>query len=132
MARNNYPNNFSTPLRGRCAENALAERVNGILKMEHGLDGCFQTKGLLRQAVDQAVSLYSHRRPHTALGNRFTAVVHASSSPLHPPLAPEPRLAGSRALRIRYLSTLRRQLRKEQAARRVRPLQDNGAANRRT
>jgi putative transposase len=59
-----------------CAENALAERMNGILKSEYNLDQCFKTKAQSRQAVDQAIHLYGTRRPHTALGNQFPAVVH--------------------------------------------------------
>ncbi len=59
-----------------CAENALAERMNGILKSEYGLDREFKTKVQLTQAVDQAIRLYGTRRPHTALGDRFPAQVH--------------------------------------------------------
>ena len=68
-----------------CAENALAERMNGILKSEYGLDQCFKTKALSSQAVEQAVRLYDTRRPHTALGHQFPAVVHASFLPPAPP-----------------------------------------------
>ncbi len=41
-----------------CAENALAERVNGILKSEYGLGFQFKTKESARWAVEQAVHLY--------------------------------------------------------------------------
>jgi putative transposase len=64
-----------------CAENALAERMNGILKGEYGLDERFKTKALSRKAVHQAIHLYGTRRPHTALDNEFPAVVHARSLP---------------------------------------------------
>jgi transposase InsO family protein len=60
-----------------CAENALAERMNGILKSEYGLGGRFKTKAGAQLAVDQAVHLYNHRRPHTALGYRTPQAVHA-------------------------------------------------------
>jgi transposase InsO family protein len=60
-----------------CAENALAERMNGILKSEYGLGGEFQTKASARLAVDQAVHLYNTRRPHTALKMRTPAEVHS-------------------------------------------------------
>lgn len=60
-----------------CAENALAERMNGILKSEYGLDQRFKTKAQVRPAVEQAIYLYGHRRPHTALGHRFPAQVYA-------------------------------------------------------
>jgi putative transposase len=68
-----------------CAENALAERMNGILKSEYGLDQRFKTKAQTRSAVHQAIHLYGTRRPHTALGNRFPARVHKSFLPPDPP-----------------------------------------------
>jgi transposase InsO family protein len=64
-----------------CAENALAERMNGILKSEYGLDAQFKTKAHIKEAVEQAIYLYGTRRPHSALGNRFPAHVHANSAP---------------------------------------------------
>jgi len=60
-----------------CAENALAERMNGILKGEYGLDGEFRCKQSARRATDQAVFLYNTRRPHTALNYRVPERVHA-------------------------------------------------------
>ena len=60
-----------------CAENALAERMNGILKSEYGLGHKFKTKHSIRRAVDQAVHLYNTRRPHTALQFRVPAEVHS-------------------------------------------------------
>jgi transposase InsO family protein len=68
-----------------CAENALAERMNGILKSEYGLDQQFKTKAQTTQAVHQAIHLYGTRRPHTALGNRFPAQVHGNVLPPPPP-----------------------------------------------
>ena len=62
-----------------CAENALAERMNGILKGEYGLDQRFKTKAQSRQAVEQAIGLYGTRRPHSALGYQFPAQVHAQA-----------------------------------------------------
>jgi putative transposase len=63
--------------RDHCAENALAERMNGILKSEYGLGGRFKTKASAQLAVDQAVHLYNTRRPHTSLGYRTPQEVHA-------------------------------------------------------
>lgn len=60
-----------------CAENALAERMNGILKSEYGLGGQFKTKACAHVAVDQAVHLYNTRRPHTALGYRTPQAAHS-------------------------------------------------------
>lgn len=59
-----------------CAENALAERMNGILKSEYALGQEFKTKASARLAVDQAVNLYNTRRPHTALAYRTPEEVH--------------------------------------------------------
>ena len=59
-----------------CYENALAERVNGILKQEYEMDRTFRTKAQAKKAFEQAVWLYNHRRPHLALNYRFPADVH--------------------------------------------------------
>jgi putative transposase len=61
-----------------CAENALAERMNGILKQEYGLGREMATKASARQAVDQGIWLYNTKRPHTALNYRMPAEVHQS------------------------------------------------------
>ncbi len=52
---------------GNCYENALAERVNGILKCEYGLDDLFFDKQHGQKAVQEAVWLYNYERPHMAL-----------------------------------------------------------------
>ena len=62
-----------------CYENAMAERVNGIIKQEYEMDRTFRTKEQARVAFKQAVWLYNHRRPHTALGYAYPAAVHARS-----------------------------------------------------
>jgi putative transposase len=62
-----------------CAENALAERMNGILKQEYGLGAEFASKADARRAVHQSVWLYNTRRPHTALGYRVPQEVHQSA-----------------------------------------------------
>lgn len=59
-----------------CAENAMAERMNGILKQEYGLGVQFVSKANARQAVPQSIGLYNGRRPHTALGYRVPNEVH--------------------------------------------------------
>jgi putative transposase len=63
--------------RNHCAENALAERMNGILKSEYGLGGEFKTKEGAHLAVDQAVHLYNTRRPHTALDYQTPQRAHS-------------------------------------------------------
>jgi len=59
-----------------CYENALAERVNGILKQEYEMDRTFRTKAQAIKAFEQAVWLYNYRRPHLMLNYRFPADVH--------------------------------------------------------
>ncbi len=60
-----------------CGENALAERMNGILKQELGLDEFFTTKAQARTVINQAIAIYNSRRPHGALGMEFPEQVHA-------------------------------------------------------
>lgn len=59
-----------------CAENALAERVNGILKQEYFLKGEFPDLATARNAVKEAVWLYNTCRPHRSLNLRTPADVH--------------------------------------------------------
>ena len=49
------------------AENALAERMNGILKQEYYLDSEFADHRDARNATHRAIGLYNTRRPHRAL-----------------------------------------------------------------
>jgi putative transposase len=63
-----------------CYENAQAERLNGILKQEYGLGGCFRTKAQARQAVDQAVWLYNELRPHLSLNYQTPHEVHEEAA----------------------------------------------------
>lgn len=60
-----------------CAENAQAERVNGILKQEYFLNYEFQTVDQAIKAIDEAVCLYNTRRPHRSLGLRTPEQVHS-------------------------------------------------------
>lgn len=62
-----------------CAENALAERMNGILKQEYGLGGDFPTKAAAREAVAQGIWLYNTKRPHTTLKYRVPEQVHQAA-----------------------------------------------------
>ena len=63
-----------------CYENALAERINGILKQEYEMDREFCTKAQATEAFRQAVWLYNYRRPHTKLQYRFPAEVHSEAA----------------------------------------------------
>lgn len=63
-----------------CYENAKAERLNGILKQEYGLGENFRRKKDAIATVPQAVMLYNHRRPHTALGYKTPDQVHRQAA----------------------------------------------------
>ena len=48
-------------------ENAIAERINGILKYEFGLKRTLPNIAMARKMVQQAVELYNNERPHWSL-----------------------------------------------------------------
>jgi len=58
------------------AENAIAERVNGILKQEYWLDATFDNGQQAGQATAHGIRMYNTRRPHTALGLATPEQVH--------------------------------------------------------
>lgn len=62
-----------------CAENAQAERLNGILKDEYLLDQVFRTTGQARQAARQAINLYNTDRPHLSLNYNTPDQVHRAA-----------------------------------------------------
>lgn len=59
-----------------CAQNAQAERVNGILKDEFYLDQPFRSYEQARRAVTNAILLYNTRRPHLSLNYKTPDEVH--------------------------------------------------------
>lgn len=61
---------------GNCYENALAERMNGILKCEYFLDDLFVNFDHAQLAVQEAIRLYNFERPHWSLGLDFPANVY--------------------------------------------------------
>lgn len=61
---------------GNCYENALAERINGILKIEYGLEDLFVDLEQAAESTAQAIDLYNYDRPHLALDYRVPAEVH--------------------------------------------------------
>ncbi|MBY7865685.1 integrase core domain-containing protein, partial [Vibrio fluvialis] len=58
-----------------CYQNALAERVNGILKMEYLLTKPNDVNEA-RKMVAESVKLYNEQRPHTALKYKTPDEVH--------------------------------------------------------
>jgi len=62
-----------------CAENAQAERINGILKGEYYLDVVFNDTKQARKAVEMAIKMYNHQRPHLSLNYQVPEVVHRAA-----------------------------------------------------
>ena len=59
-------------------QNAIAERVNGILKTEFYLDGTFQSIEQARRAIIQSIYIYNNIRLHTTLGMVTPSLKHAA------------------------------------------------------
>jgi putative transposase len=64
-----------------CYQNALAERINGILKQEFLLYRC-KSFDDLKVLVEQSVSIYNRLRPHLSLGMKTPEDVHEKASSL--------------------------------------------------
>ncbi|MCW2257216.1 transposase InsO family protein [Providencia alcalifaciens] len=58
-----------------CYQNALAERVNGILKMEYLLVKPSNLEQA-RKLVEESIQLYNERRPHLSLNYKTPNEVH--------------------------------------------------------
>ncbi|WP_236943164.1 integrase core domain-containing protein [Hymenobacter sp. PAMC 26628] len=63
-------------------ENAVAERINGILKTDFRLNRVFTTFDEAARAVEQSVRNYNHLRPHMSCSYLTPAAAHASTKPL--------------------------------------------------
>ena len=63
---------------GNCYENALAERVNGILKQEYGLDETFCDIKEAIKVAGQGIRSYNEERPHWSLNLQIPEVIHAN------------------------------------------------------
>ena len=62
-----------------CYQNALAERVNGILKQEFLLHKC-KTFNELKALVAESIDIYNQMRPHLSLGMKTPEEVHKKAS----------------------------------------------------
>lgn len=58
-----------------CYENAVAERVNGILKDEFYLDQCFFSTEFAKRAAKNAIKIYNNKRLHVSLGYQTPSTV---------------------------------------------------------
>lgn len=62
-----------------CYQNALAERINGILKQEFLLYKC-KTFKELKQLVKESIDVYNGMRPHLSLGMKTPDEAHKKAS----------------------------------------------------
>lgn len=58
-----------------CYQNALAERINGILKNEFLVNVC-NTGKELNQMIKESIETYNNERPHLSLGYKIPNFVH--------------------------------------------------------
>lgn len=63
-----------------CYQNAIAERINGILKDEFDLDAVFPSFYEIRAAVARAILVYNTKRTHFSLGLRTPMEVHKQAA----------------------------------------------------
>lgn len=63
-------------------DNAIAERVNGILKDELALDKTFRSYNDAVGAVHKAIDTYNRIRPHMSCGNLTPQAAHQTVEPL--------------------------------------------------
>ena len=64
---------------GYCYDNAMAERVNGILKEEYLLDSTFKEKKQAITATVEAIKRYNEERPHWSLSLQIPSDVHKAA-----------------------------------------------------
>lgn len=67
-----------------CYQNALAERINGILKQEFFVERC-PTFEALKTLVKESIHIYNHQRPHFSLGLQTPEQVHQKASSFSEP-----------------------------------------------
>jgi putative transposase len=59
-----------------CYDNAVAERINGILKQEFGMKRVFSDIKIAREAAADAIRIYNEERLHVSLGYRTPGSVY--------------------------------------------------------
>jgi putative transposase len=61
-------------------ENAIAERVNGIIKGEYLFDYEIESVSKAKEVLKSVVKLYNDERPHLSLGNAVPSQVHDNNT----------------------------------------------------
>lgn len=78
LKRNNI--NISMTEQNHCYENAIAERVNGILKDEFYLDQTFTSVEHAKRATKSAINLYNQIRLHVSLKYKTPNMVYLKTA----------------------------------------------------
>jgi putative transposase len=68
---------ISMSAKGNPYENAVAERVNGILKSEYYLDRYFKNIEQVQEVIKETVPIYNEKRPHNSCGNLTPEQAHS-------------------------------------------------------
>lgn len=71
-------------------ENAIAERVNGILKGEFRLNADFKTRDDALLSVEKSIYTYNYKRPHMSCNNLTPFEAHCQSGELKKLWKPKP------------------------------------------
>ena len=75
-----YEIKISMTEENHCYENAIAERVNGILKDEFYLDQCFINSKHAAKATKSAIDIYNTKRLHLSLGYKTPNMVFKNAA----------------------------------------------------
>lgn len=65
-----------------CYQNALAERINGILKQEFLIYQC-ETKQELKKLINESIYIYNNDRPHLSLQMKTPNFTHEKTESMH-------------------------------------------------
>lgn len=76
LRKNNAQISMTGP--NHCYDNAVAERVNGILKQEFGLGDIIPNLTAATKLTHQAITLYNNVRLHTSLGFKTPTLMYRS------------------------------------------------------
>ena len=66
--------------KGDPLENAIAERINGIIKGEYLFDYKIKSLPKAKEVLDSVVKLYNEDRPHSSISNATPSQVHDNST----------------------------------------------------
>lgn len=103
---------ISMASKGSPHENALAERINGILKQEYGLSKVIESEEKALRMVELAVESYNSKRPHNSLNGQTPEQTHGTDKrkeDLHSPVTSSRRTNPSMVKSIQDLKPYRQQ-----------------------